>query len=127
MLFGLTECVDHSDMAKLTALVVFADCVMSFIGAMANDSGFIAWTTDITEEGNRGRMGALVAVLPVAGTILGGLLFGKIIEKIDYFKFFIVAGLFLILMSVGVHFMVKDAPDLLPNKDPKGPATIEWE
>ena len=45
---------------------------------------------------------------------------GKIIEKIDYFKFFIVAGLFLILMSVGVHFMVKDAPDLLPNRDPKG-------
>ncbi len=120
VLFGLTEYVDHSDLAKLTALVVFADCVMSFIGAMANDSGFIAWTTDITEEGNRGKMGALVAVLPVAGTILGGLLFGKIIEKIDYFKFFIVAGLFLILMSVGVHFMVKDAPDLLPNRDPKG-------
>ena len=120
VLFGLTEYVNHSNMTALMALVVFADCVMSFIGAMANDSGFIAWTTDITEEGNRGRMGAVVAVLPVAGTILGGLLFGKIIEKIDYFKFFIVLGLFLVLMSVAVHFMVKDAPDLVPNKDPKG-------
>ncbi len=120
ILFGLTEYVDHSNMVMLTALVVFADCLMSFIGAMANDSGFIAWTTDITEEGNRGKMGAVVAVLPVAGTIMGGLIFGKIIEKIDYFKFFIVLGAFLLLMSVAVHFMVKDAPDLVANRDPKG-------
>lgn len=120
VLFGLTEYVDHSDMTMLTVLVVAGDCIMSFIGAMANDSGFIAWTTDITEEGNRGKMGAVVAVLPVAGTILGGLLFGKIIEKIDYFKFYTVLGIFLALMSVGVYFMVKDAPDVVPNKDPKG-------
>lgn len=120
ILFGLTEYFDHKNMTALTVLVVAADCVMSFIGAMANDSGFIAWTTDITEEGNRGKMGAVVAVLPVAGTILGGLLFGKIIEKIDYFKFFIVLGIFLAAMSVGVHFMVKDAPDVVSNKDPKG-------
>ena len=93
ILFGLTEYFDHSDMTMLTILVVAGDCIMSFIGAMANDSGFIAWTTDITEEGNRGKMGAVVAVLPVAGTILGGLLFGKIIEKIDYFKFYIVLGI----------------------------------
>lgn len=120
ILFGLTEYFDHSDMTMLTVLVVAGDCIMSFIGAMANDSGFIAWTTDITEEGNRGKMGAVVAVLPVAGTILGGLLFGKIIEKIDYFKFYIVLGIFLAAMSIGVHFMVKDAPDVVPNKDPKG-------
>ena len=120
VLFGLTEYFDHSNMLALTVMVVAADCIMSFIGAMANDSGFIAWTTDITEEGNRGKMGAVVAVLPVAGTILGGLLFGKIIEKIDYFKFFIVLGVFLILMSIAVFFMVKDAPDLVENKDPKG-------
>ena len=120
ILFGLTEYFDHSDMTMLTVLVVAGDCIMSFIGAMANDSGFIAWTTDITEEGNRGKMGAVVAVLPVAGTILGGLLFGKIIEKIDYFKFYIVLGIFLATMSIGVHFMVKDAPDVVPNKDPKG-------
>lgn len=120
ILFGLTEYFDHSDMTMLTVLVVAGDCIMSFIGAMANDSGFIAWTTDITEEGNRGKMGAVVAVLPVAGTILGGLLFGKIIEKIDYFKFYIVLGIFLAVMSIGVHFMVKDAPDVVPNKDPKG-------
>lgn len=120
ILFGLTEYVDHSNMVMLTALVVAADCIMSFIGAMANDSGFIAWTTDITEEGNRGKMGAVVAVLPVAGTILGGLLFGKIIEKIDYFRFFIVLGVFLLVMSMGVFFMVKDAPDLVENRDPRG-------
>ena len=120
ILFGLTEYVDHSNLVLITTIVVFADCLMSFIGAMANDSGFIAWTTDITEEGNRGKMGAVVAILPVAGTIMGGLFFGKIIEKIDYFKFFIVLGIFLVLMSVGVFFMVKDAPDIKPNRDEKG-------
>jgi MFS family permease len=120
VLFGVTEYLNHNNMAALTAAVVAGDCVMSFIGAMANDSGFIAWTTDITEEGNRGVMGAVVAVLPVAGTIMGGLFFGKIIEKVDYFKFFIILGIFLVFMSVCVIFMVKDAPDLKENKDPKG-------
>ena len=65
-------------------------------------------------------MGAVVAVLPVAGTIMGGLFFGKIIEKVDYFNFFLILGVFLVLMSVCVIFMVKDAPDLTENKDPKG-------
>ncbi len=118
--FGLTEFLSHKSMFWLTVACVVGDCVMSFIGAMANDSGFIAWTTDITEEGNRGTMGAVVAVLPVAGTIMGGLFFGKIIEKVDYFKFFIILGVFLLFMSVAVFFMVKDAPDLKPNRDPKG-------
>ena len=120
VLFGLSEYMDHSSMALMTVIVVFFDCLMSFIGSMANDSGFIAWPTDITEEGNRGTMGAMVAVLPVAGTIMGGLFFGKIIEAVDYFKFFIILGVFLVLMSVCVFFMVKDAPDLKPHKDPKG-------
>ncbi|MBQ5412910.1 MAG: MFS transporter [Oscillospiraceae bacterium] len=120
VLFGLTEYLDHSKMLLLTVAVVAGDCLMSFIGAMANDSGFIAWTTDITEEGNRGKMGAVVAVLPVAGTIMGGLFFGKVIEKVDYFNFFLILGVFLVLMSVCVIFMVKDAPDLKENRDPKG-------
>lgn len=120
IIFGLTEYMNHSNIVFLTTMVVFFDCLMSFIGAMANDSGFIAWTTDITEEGNRGKMGAVVAILPVAGTIMGGLFFGKLIEKVDYFKFFIILGVFLIIMSVAVYFMVKDAPDLIPNRDEKG-------
>ena len=120
VLFGVTEFIFSGRIGLLTLLVVFGDCLMSFIGAMANDSGFIAWTTDITEEGNRGKMGAVVAVLPVAGTILGGLLFGKIIEKVDYFAFFIMLGVFLVFMSVCAAFMVKDAPDLKPNRDEKG-------
>jgi len=120
VLFGITEYLNHSNMVMLTVAVVAGDCIMSFIGAMANDSGFIAWTTDITEEGNRGKMGAVVAVLPVAGTIMGGLFFGKIIEKVDYFNFFIILGVFLVLMSICVVFMVKDAPDLKVNRDPRG-------
>lgn len=120
VLFGITEFINSGSLAWMTFCCVVGDCVMSFIGAMANDSGFIAWTTDITEEGNRGTMGAVVAVLPVAGTIMGGLFFGKIIEKVDYFNFFIILGIFLVLMSIAVFFMVKDAPDLKPNRDPKG-------
>ena len=120
VLFGVTEYLNHHNMVMLTVAVVAGDCIMSFIGAMANDSGFIAWTTDITEEGNRGKMGAVVAVLPVAGTIMGGLFFGKIIEKVDYFNFFIILGVFLVLMSICVVFMVKDAPDIKANRDPKG-------
>ena len=90
IIFGATEFLPKNSVVLAAVAVVFADCLMTFFGAMAHDAGYNPWTTDITNEHNRGKLGAVIAVLPVVATILGSLLFGNIIQAIDYFAFFIV-------------------------------------
>ena len=41
-------------------MVVVADAVMTFFGSTANDASFSAWTTDITDTTNRGRVEGLI-------------------------------------------------------------------
>ncbi|MCR4562084.1 MAG: MFS transporter [Bacilli bacterium] len=60
-------------MVGITMTVV--DCVMTFFGSSANDACFNAYVTDITNEGNRGKVESVLAVLPLFANIamLGGL------------------------------------------------------
>lgn len=110
IIFGLTEFISHSKLALAAAAVVAADCLMTFFGAMAHDAGYNPWTTDITNEHNRGKLGAVIAVMPVVATIIGSLVFGNVIEAIDYMAFFILIGAVMILLGLFCLFMVKDAP-----------------
>ena len=58
-------------------LVIVLDCVMTFFGSSANDAAFNAWVTDVTSDGNRGRVEAVLAVMPlVAMLVVFGLLDG---------------------------------------------------
>lgn len=120
ILFGLTEFISHSMLALAAVSVVFADCLMTFFGAMAHDAGYNPWTTDITNEHNRGKLGAVIAILPVAATIIGSLIFGNIIDAMDYFNFFIMIGSIMIALGLFCLVYVKDAPDVKPNRDEKG-------
>lgn len=54
---------------------------------MGNDGGFGPWTTDISNEHNRGKLGGALAVMPVFATIFGAVVSGIIIEQIDFFAF----------------------------------------
>ena len=38
------------------SLVIIMDCIMTFFGSTANDACFNAWLTDVTEEGDRGKV-----------------------------------------------------------------------
>ncbi|MGN0736526.1 MAG: MFS transporter [Anaerovoracaceae bacterium] len=120
IIFGATEFLPKNSVVLAAVAVVFADCLMTFFGAMAHDAGYNPWTTDITNEHNRGKLGAVIAVLPVVATILGSLLFGNIIEAIDYFAFFMIIGAAMIVLGLFALVMVKDSPDLKPNKEVKG-------
>ena len=70
-------------------MVVAMDALMSFFGSMGNDAAFSSWTTDISNEKNRGQIGAAIAALPIIATILGTVVSGILISILDYFAFLI--------------------------------------
>lgn len=123
--FGLTEFIasgsvgNGSKLAVLAAvLVILADDVMSFFGSMGNDSGFSAWSNDMTTNANRGQVGAVLAVQPVIGTIIGTVLGGLLVGAEDnYQRLFWAMGLFVIAMGVVSLVFLKDAPGLAPHKE----------
>lgn len=120
IVFGALEFLPMQNLVALTTMVVFADCVMSFFGSMGNDAGFNPWTTDISNEKNRGGLGAVVAIQPVVATIVGSVIGGIIIGALGYFPFFIIMGSFVSLVGVYCAFALKDSPTLKPSVDPKG-------
>ena len=125
ILFGLTEFVAAGQVgtgAKFSilaaVLVIVADNIMSFFGSMGNDSGYNAWSNDMTDETNRGQVGAVLAVLPVIGTVLGTVVGGLLIGSNDnYQMLFWVMGLFVIASGVLALIFLKDAPSVAPHKE----------
>lgn len=123
--FGMTEFISTGTIganAKVSmvaaVLVILVDDVMSFFGSMGNDSGYNAWTNDMTTDTNRGQVGAVLAVQPVVGTIVGTILGGLLIGDNDnYQRLFWVMGIFVILMGIGSLVFMKEAPGLKPHRD----------
>jgi len=105
------------------ALVV-ADCLMSFAGSIGYDAGFGAWTTDISNERNRGKLCGALAAMPVLATIVGTGAFGVLIDGvkgssfsgIGYFPFFVLIGAAVIVVGIASLFFVRDDPGLTPNQ-----------
>lgn len=120
IVFGATEFIPLNNTTAMAVIVVFADAIMSFCGSLGNDAGFNPWTTDITNESNRGSLGAAVAVQPVVATIAGSLLGGAIIKALDYFWFFVIMGGFVVFIGIYCLFTLKDSPTLKPAVNPKG-------
>ena len=123
ILFGTTEFITKgaSNTANLILLagtaVVIADALMSFFGSMGNDAGFNAWLNDKMNDKNRGHIGAALATQPIIGTIIGTVAGGMLIGKNDnYMRLFIVMGGLVIIFGLLSLFLVKDEPDLKPNK-----------
>jgi MFS family permease len=87
IVFGAIEFLPKSNIMVLASMVVLADAIMSFFGSLGNDAGFNPWTTDISNENNRGGLGAVVAVQPVLATIVGSVIGGVIISALGYFAF----------------------------------------
>ncbi len=119
-LFGVTEKLPRDPLFIAASAVVIADAVMSFFGSMGNDSGFSAWTTDISDESNRGKLGGVLAVMPVFATIFGAVVSGALIEKMDFFAFFALMGGLVAAVGVLALFTLEDAPTLKPKRDERG-------
>lgn len=120
ILFGVSEFLPKNELVAAAVMIVAMDALMSFFGSMGNDAAFSSWTTDISNEKNRGQIGAALAALPIIATIVGTVVSGILISILDYFAFFIIMGVsVMIIGTVGFIFM-KEGENLQPNRDEKG-------
>lgn len=117
IVFGLGEFIPKTPLTLAATFVVLADAVMSFFGSFGYDAGFSIWTTDISNETNRGRLGGAMAVMPVIATIFGTVVSSAIIDALDYFPFFVMMGVLVIIFGFVSLIFMKDAPDLKPRRD----------
>lgn len=91
-------------------MVILADAVMTFFGSTANDASFSAWTTDITDKTNRGRVEGLIQMSVFVSFILTTALAGMVIEQFGYFVFFYGLGGLVVLTGLIGGLLLKDAP-----------------
>jgi MFS family permease len=117
MLFGfitvdaLASLVPAASVVVATATaVILLDCLMSFLGASANDAAFNAWVTDITSPGNRGRVESVLAMLPLMSMLLvfGGL--DGLTKSGDWQVFFLVTGALMIVAGFVALALIRDVP-----------------
>ena len=111
--------------ALVGVALVIADSAMSFSGSIGFDAGFGAWTTDISNERNRGALCGALAVMPILATIVGTAGFGVLIDGvkgssfsgIGYFPFFVIIGAAVIAVGALSLTIVREAPSLKPNRE----------
>ena len=120
ILFGVSEFLPKNELIAAAVMIVAMDALMSFFGSMGNDAAFSSWTTDISNEHNRGQIGAALAALPIIATIAGTVISGILIDLLDYFAFFIIMGVSVIIIGVFGGILIKEGEGLEPNKDEKG-------
>ncbi|NLO09079.1 MAG: MFS transporter [Clostridiales bacterium] len=118
--FGISEFLPISSIFAAGCFVVGMDAIMSFFGSVGYDSAYCAWTTDISNKGNRGQIGGAFATMPVLATIFGSVVSGILIDALDFFAFFIIIGSIVSLVGVLSLFTLQDSPTLKARKDPRG-------
>ena len=93
-------------------LVIVLDCVMTFFGSSANDAAFNAWVTDVTNDRNRGRVEAVLAVMPlVAMLVVFGALDGLTAQG-KWGVFFLVVGGLTLLGGLLGQVLIREPENL---------------
>ncbi|MBM4236256.1 MAG: MFS transporter [Firmicutes bacterium] len=93
--------------ATAVAAAVTLAAVMTFFGSTAYDSNFNAWTTDISDQTNRGVLSSVINVLPLVAMVVGfGL--GALIDLIGYTFFFYAIGLLVSITGLISSFLLKE-------------------
>lgn len=90
--------------------VIVLDCVMTFFGSTANDAAFNAWVTDVTVPRNRGRVEAVLAVLPLVSMLIVFGAFDGLTQNGRWASFFIIIGSLMIAAGVVSFFLIKENP-----------------
>ena len=114
---GLERLMPAAAAAQTAAVVVIVlDCVMTFFGSGANDAAFNAWVTDVTDTDNRGRVEAVLAIMPlIAMLVVFGALDGLTAQG-KWGTFFLIVGGLTMLGGVLGWFFIREKPGLCPAK-----------
>ncbi len=98
--------------------VIIMDCIMTCMGSTSNDSAFNAWVTDITTPSVRPKVETLLAIMPLAATVVV-LVFNTLAQAgtITYTAFFIGLGLFVIFCGVAGLFILEEPEHRSPENE----------
>ena len=80
------------DIGIAVVLVVILDSIMTFFGSTANDAAFSAWSTDISDSTNRGRVQGILSITMLLANLIALGLAGFVIDEFGYFVFFYILG-----------------------------------
>ncbi len=102
-----------SNGAKIVALLVVFDCIMTVAGSTANDAAFNAWITDVTNVSNRGKINTTLSVMTVLAMVVTLAIAMFTFDKGNYKLFFIVLGIIPIVAGLLSLFVLKDSADIV--------------
>ncbi|MCR2799996.1 MFS transporter [Microbacterium sp. zg-Y818] len=97
--------------------IILLDCVMSVFGSGANDAAFNAWVTDATTPADRGRVDAVLSVLPLMAMLLVFGLLDPLTQAGEWKLFFAIIGIATAVVGVVAWFLVRDAPGIQSSSD----------
>ena len=97
--------------AAVAALLVVFDCLMTVAGSTSNDAAFNAWVADNTVPENRGRVNAILSILPIFAVVIVFIGLGGLYrpDAESNALFFLVIGVIPIAAGVLALFVLKDA------------------
>lgn len=94
------------------SLVIVLDCMMTFLGSMANDAAFNAWMTDWGDGSNRGKIEGINAMMPLVAVLVvfGGFMAFDLDQGKSWVMIFLCIGTIVLLIGVLGLFLVHDKP-----------------
>ncbi|WP_371802717.1 MFS transporter [Candidatus Lokiarchaeum ossiferum] len=122
-LFPTVELIQNVGVAVV--MVVIMDGIMTFFGSMANDAAFNAWTADITDTTNRGRLQGVLQMSTLIANLIAIGASGFVIETWGYFVFFYVLGGFVTVIGLIAGIMIQDPPVLANDSSENNPKFFE--
>ena len=92
------------------SLVIIMDCVMTFFGSTANDACFNAWLTDVTEEGDRGKVEGINAMMPLVYIVVvfGGFMSFNLDLPQSWVTIFNIIGIVVIAIGISGIFLIQE-------------------
>ena len=92
------------------SLVIIMDCIMTFFGSTANDACFNAWLTDVTEEGDRGKVEGINAMMPLVSilVVFGGFMSFDLNLSESWVTIFNVIGIVVIAIGISGFFLIQE-------------------
>ncbi len=111
---------DKNTVGLIAFLLVAFDCIMTVAGSTANDAAFNSWVADVTSPTNRGKVNAILAVLPVFATIVIFIGLGSLYsaDNVSNWLFFVVLGAIPTLTGIIAIFLMQDGKNLVKSSNP---------
>lgn len=108
MAFALVADKVGTGLRTAAILVIVLDCVMTFFGSTANDAVFNAWVAEISPEKKRGRIEAVLAVMPlIAMLVVFGALDG-LKQQGQWGLFFLIVGAVITVGGILGMFFIQE-------------------